>query len=89
MVLHDNMADLVKAEIPFLPLHDALLVPEAAKPRLVEVMQTNLAILRVSLRLQAQALKNPESMPPEFVQRYCDEIRTNDAKKRELHTPKF
>jgi hypothetical protein len=63
-VLHDNMRDLMKLEIPFLPLHDALLVPVAAEPRLIQIMATNLAILRVSLRLQANVLKNAGSTPP-------------------------
>jgi hypothetical protein len=52
-LLHDNMRDLMKLEIPFLPLHDALLVPVAAEPRLIHVMATNLAVLRVSLKIQA------------------------------------
>ena len=63
-VLHDNMRDLMKLEIPFLPLHDALLVPAAAEPRLIQIMATNLAILRVSLKLQAEALKSASSTPP-------------------------
>jgi hypothetical protein len=63
-VLHDNMRDLMKLEIPFLPLHDALLVPMAAEPRLIQIMATNLAILRVSLRLQAQAVKSADSTAP-------------------------
>jgi len=58
-VLHDNMRDLMKVGIPFLPLHDALLVPVAAEPRLIQIMATNLAILRVSLRMQADARRTP------------------------------
>jgi hypothetical protein len=62
-VLHDNMRDLMKAGIPFLPLHDALLVPVAAEPRLIQIMATNLAILRVSLKMQFQAVKSASSTP--------------------------
>jgi hypothetical protein len=64
IALHDNMRDLMKLEIPFLPLHDALLVPIAAEPRLIHIMATNLAVLRVSLKLQAEALKTASSAPP-------------------------
>jgi hypothetical protein len=63
-VLHDNMRDLMKRGIPFLPLHDALLVPTAAHRELMHIMATNLAVLRVSLRLQSQALKVAHSTPP-------------------------
>jgi hypothetical protein len=63
IALHANMCDLMKLEIPFLPLHDALLVPVAAEPRLIQIMATNLAVLRVSLKIQAHALKTANSIP--------------------------
>jgi hypothetical protein len=63
-LLHDNMRDLMKRGIPFLPLHDALLVPTAAHHELMHIMATNLAVLRVSLRLQSQALKVAHCTPP-------------------------
>ena len=51
------MRDLMKRGIPFLPLHDALLVPLAAHRELTIIMATNLAVLRVSLAVQFRALE--------------------------------
>jgi hypothetical protein len=62
-LLHDNMRDLMKRGIPFLPLHDALLVPISAHRELTVIMETNLAALRVSLAVQFRALKAASSTP--------------------------
>ena len=41
-ILHQNMLDLMRLEIPFVPLHDALLVPEPAYRELERIMERNL-----------------------------------------------
>jgi hypothetical protein len=76
-LLHDNMRDLMRWGIPFLPLHDALLVPIAANDDLIDIMATNLAILRVSLMIQARALKGASSTPPRSDQSYPTAARVS------------
>jgi hypothetical protein len=43
-ILYQNMLDLMRLEIPFLPLHDALLVPEPAFSGLGRIMERNLEL---------------------------------------------
>jgi hypothetical protein len=45
-VLDNNMRDLMRLEIPFVPLHDALLVPEPAYQELKSIMNRNLDIAK-------------------------------------------
>jgi hypothetical protein len=56
-LLRDNMRDLMKRSIPFLPLHDALLAPVIAHRALTEIMEINFAALRVSLSARFRAQK--------------------------------
>jgi hypothetical protein len=48
-LLRDNMMELMKRGIPFVPLHDALMVPAGVLGDVSLIMETNLAVLRVSL----------------------------------------
>jgi hypothetical protein len=48
-ILHHNMKDLMQLEIPFVPLHDALLVPEPALPTLQSIMNENLKLAKECL----------------------------------------
>jgi hypothetical protein len=56
-LLRDNMLEAMKREIPFVPLHDALMVPTGSLRELVIIMETNLAALRVSLGVQFKRQK--------------------------------
>jgi hypothetical protein len=57
-LLEYNMRDLMRLQISFLPLHDALLVPEHKLPVLKAIMDDNLALYRESLTAVAQRLRN-------------------------------
>jgi hypothetical protein len=48
-LLQQNMRALMTLRIPFLPLHDALIVPEPAYPELKSIMQRNLQVLEDTL----------------------------------------
>lgn len=48
-LLQENMRNLMELKIPFLPLHDALIVPEPAFPELKSIMERNLRQLEESL----------------------------------------
>jgi hypothetical protein len=53
-----NIRDLMELEIPFVPLHDALLVPQAALPTVKSIMDRNLATYREILTEAGQKLQN-------------------------------
>jgi hypothetical protein len=62
-LLEWNMDALIKLEIPFVPLHDALLVPEYKLPVLQRIMNDNLELYREILieagtRLKGTKLSN-------------------------------
>jgi hypothetical protein len=56
-LLRDNMLEAMKREIPFVPLHDAMMVPTGSHRELATIMETNLAVLRVSLGVQFKRRK--------------------------------
>lgn len=55
-LLGHNMRDLMELQIPFVPLHDALLVPERAVDLVREIMEDNLAVYRELLTTAGQEL---------------------------------
>jgi hypothetical protein len=57
-LLEYNMRDLMRLQIPFLPLHDALLVPEHKLPVLEAIMDDNLALYREVLTEAGFKLQN-------------------------------
>jgi hypothetical protein len=57
LLLECNMRALMKLEIPFVPLHDALLVPERKLPVLEAIMEDNLAMSREILTEGAQKVR--------------------------------
>jgi len=56
-LLRDNMLEAMKRGIPFVPLHDALMVPTGSLREMAIVMETNLAVLRISLGAQFKRQK--------------------------------
>jgi hypothetical protein len=48
-ILRRNMKALMKLQIPFVPLHDALLVPEPKLPVLQRIMEEILKLTKESL----------------------------------------
>jgi hypothetical protein len=65
-ILHQNMRQLMKRSIPFIPLHNALLVPMGpAYYALKIIMEANLEILRVSLSVQIQGQKTGQMSHPD------------------------
>jgi hypothetical protein len=59
-LLHFNMRALMKLEIPFVPLHDALLVPERKLPVLQAIMEDNLSLYREVLTDGGRMVRNRE-----------------------------
>jgi len=60
-LLEFNMRALMKLQIPFVPLHDALLVPEHKLPVLKAIMDDNLAMHREILTEGGHKLRNRAS----------------------------
>ena len=56
-----NMLALMKLQIPFVPLHDALLVPERKLPVLERIMEDNLALYREVLTEGGHRIRNRAS----------------------------
>jgi len=57
-LLDYNMRDLMRLLIPFVLLHDALVVPERALSKLESIMNDNLALYREVLTEACQKLQN-------------------------------